>query len=97
MSPQENRIAKLLRIHGRVQGVGYRESMRQQAQRLSLTGWVRNRRDGTVEALVCGQEKQVDLIVEWAKQGPRFATVERVAATEAEISVNEEFEILFTA
>jgi acylphosphatase len=97
MNPQEIRIAKLLRIHGRVQGVGYRESMRQQAHRLGLTGWVRNRRDGTVEALVCGQAKQVELIVEWAKQGPRFATVERVDAIEAEVAVNEEFEVLFTA
>ncbi len=97
MNPQENHIAKLLRIHGRVQGVGYRESMRQQAHRLGLTGWVRNRRDGTVEALVCGHVEQVDLILDWAKQGPRFATVERVDAIEAEVAVSEEFEILFTA
>ena len=97
MNPQENHIAKLLRIHGRVQGVGYRESMRQQAHRLGLSGWVRNRRDGTVEALVCGRVEQVDLILEWAKQGPRLATVERVVAIEAEVAVSEEFEILFTA
>lgn len=97
MNPQENHIAKLLRIHGRVQGVGYRESMRQHAHRLGLTGWVRNRRDGTVEALVCGRTEQVDLILEWAKQGPRFATVERVVVIEAEVAVSEEFEILFTA
>ncbi|HSI94477.1 MAG: acylphosphatase [Methylophilaceae bacterium] len=97
MNPQEIRIAKLLRIHGRVQGVGYRESMRQQAHRLGLTGWVRNRRDGTVEALVCGRAEQVGLILEWAKQGPRFAMVERVDAIEAEVAVSEEFEVLFTA
>jgi acylphosphatase len=97
MNPQETRIAKLLRIHGRVQGVGYRESMRQQANRLGLTGWVRNRRDGTVEALVCGRAEQVDLMVDWAKQGPRYALVERVVATEAEIAESEEFEILFNA
>jgi len=97
MNPQGTRIAKLLRIHGRVQGVGYRESMRQQANRLGLTGWVRNRRDGTVEALVCGRAEQVDLMVDWAKQGPRYALVERVVATEAEIAESEEFEILFNA
>jgi len=97
MNPQETRIAKLLRIHGRVQGVGYRESMRQQANRLGLTGWVRNRRDGTVEALVCGRAEQVDLIVEWAQRGPRYAMVERVIVIEAEVALSEEFEIVFTA
>ena len=97
MNPQVTRIAKLLRIHGRVQGVGYRESMRQQAIRLGLTGWVRNRRDGTVEALVCGHPEQVDLIVEWAQRGPRYAMVERVIAIEAEIAPGEDFEIVFTA
>lgn len=97
MSPQGTLVAKLLHIHGRVQGVGYRESMRQQANRLSLTGWVRNRRDGTVEALVCGRAEQVDLIVEWAQRGPRYAMVERVVVIEAESAPGEEFEILFTA
>jgi len=89
-------VAKLLRIHGLVQGVGYRESMRREAVRLNLSGWVRNRRDGTVEALVCGNAAQVELIVEWAKQGPRVARVDHVVVAEAEIPETSAFEILFT-
>lgn len=89
-------IAKLLRIHGQVQGVGYRESMRREAERLHLSGWVRNRRDGTVEALVCGEANQVERIVEWVKQGPRFAIVDRVEISEAKITTSGRFEIVFT-
>lgn len=92
----ETVTARLLRIHGRVQGVGYRESMRREAERLQLSGWVRNRRDGTVEALVCGSAMQVELIVAWARQGPRFSTVEQVTVAEAEATARPAFEILFT-
>ncbi|HSI22611.1 MAG TPA: acylphosphatase [Methylophilaceae bacterium] len=94
MNPQEIPVAKLLRIHGRVQGVGYRESMRQEAKRLNVGGWVRNRRDGTVEALVCGEAVRIEMMVAWAKQGPRYATVERVEISEAEIPPGGEFQIL---
>ena len=89
-------VAKLLRIHGLVQGVGYRESMRREAARLNLSGWVRNRRDGTVEALVCGNATQVELIVEWARQGSRIARVDRVIVAEAKTPENHVFEVLFT-
>jgi acylphosphatase len=89
-------MAKLLRIYGLVQGVGYREAMRREAERLNLTGWARNCRNGTVEALVSGHAEQVELIVEWAKQGPRFAMVERVLVTDAGKTESNTFEILFS-
>lgn len=67
-----------LRIHGQVQGVGFRYSLAAQAQRLGLTGWVRNRRDGTVEAMVAGDAAAVNHVVEWSHRGPRSARVTRV-------------------
>ena len=75
-------MARHLRISGRVQGVGFRYSMADEAERLSVTGWVRNRRDGTVEAVVDGAPDAVEAIVAWARQGPRGAQV-------ADVEVNE--------
>ncbi|HWQ37407.1 MAG TPA: acylphosphatase [Burkholderiales bacterium] len=71
-------MTKHLIIHGRVHGVGYRDSMRIRAQELGVTGWVRNRRDGTVEAMVQGPQEAVDSIIAWAKWGPPAARVTRV-------------------
>lgn len=65
-------------VHGRVQGVCFRDSMRREAQRLGVAGWVRNRSDGTVEAVVYGVSADVDAIVRWAHHGPELARVERV-------------------
>jgi len=65
-------------IHGRVQGVFFRDSMRREAQRLGVAGWVRNRSDGSVEAAVHGESADVDAIVRWARRGPERAQVERV-------------------
>jgi acylphosphatase len=71
-------------IHGRVQGVFFRDSMRREAQNLAVAGWVRNRSDGTVEAVVQGEPAAVDAIVRWAKHGPERAQVERVDIEPAE-------------
>ncbi len=67
-----------LSIHGRVQGVFFRESMRRQAESLGVTGWVRNRRDGSVEAVIQGPAEKVEALLAWARQGPERARVERV-------------------
>jgi len=67
-----------LRIFGRVQGVGFREAMCREADRLGVTGWVRNRRDGSVEALVRADAAAVEALVDWARRGPPAARVERV-------------------
>ncbi len=66
-------------ITGRVQGVWYRASMAQEAERLGVTGWVRNRNDGSVEAMVAGNSEQVAAIMNWARRGPPAAQVEHVA------------------
>lgn len=72
------KVSKILKIRGRVQGVYYRESMRQEAMRLGVTGWVRNRRDGSVEALVQGESSLVAELVNWCHRGPPAAHVEAV-------------------
>ena len=65
-------------IHGRVQGVWFRGSARNEAERLGLTGWVRNCPDGSVEAVIEGPQMNVQRMVVWCHQGPRLAQVTRV-------------------
>ncbi len=62
-------------IHGRVQGVFYRASAREKAMELGLTGWVKNRVDGTVEILAEGERKRLDALIEWCYMGPPDAYV----------------------
>jgi acylphosphatase len=65
-------------IQGRVQGVWFRDSMRREAERLAVCGWVRNRSDGAVEAMVQGEAGAVDALLTWAQRGPPLAKVDRV-------------------
>ncbi|MEQ5774812.1 MULTISPECIES: acylphosphatase [unclassified Thalassospira] len=71
-------IAVLVRIEGRVQGVWYRAWTVEQARKRGLTGWVRNRRDGTVEAVFCGAPSVVQSMLNAAQQGPENARVDRI-------------------
>ena len=73
-----------LRIHGRVQGVWFRESMRAEAERLNVTGWVRNTPDGAVEAVIQGPAAAVEALLEWAHVGPPLARVDRVEVGDAQ-------------
>ncbi len=70
-----------LRITGRVQGVGYRASLAQVAHASRLRGWVRNRRDGSVEAVLCGPADACDAVILWARRGPPLARVDDVVVT----------------
>ena len=71
--------ARLLRIRGLVQGVGYRNALHREATRLGIKGWVRNRSDGSVEALVAGPAPALDQLVAWARRGPPAARVAEVS------------------
>ncbi len=83
--------AMRLRISGRVQGVGYRAWAMQTAVRLGVRGWVRNRVDGSVEALVIGDEAAVAAMVEACRRGPRAAMVMEVAVSEVEEDGSADF------
>lgn len=77
-------VTRYVIISGRVQGVWFRESMRMEADRLGVTGWVRNRRDGCVEAMVQGPGTAVEAIIAWCREGPGEAVVTGVEVRPAE-------------
>jgi acylphosphatase len=68
-------------VSGRVQGVFFRASAREEAERLGITGWVRNVPGGQVEVLACGTERQLAALREWLHQGPPLAHVTRVVCS----------------
>jgi len=71
-------------IEGRVQGVFFRDTARREAMRLNLTGWVKNRFDGSVEVVAEGEKEQVDQLVQWCHQGPSAAKVTGVQRIQEE-------------
>ena len=86
-----------VRITGRVQGVGFRAWIADHARRLDLGGWVRNRRDGSVEAVFSGAPEDVEAMVVLCREGPRYAEVSGVqVSAEAETVRGDGFKILPT-
>ncbi|HEY5205334.1 MAG TPA: acylphosphatase [Roseiarcus sp.] len=77
-------ILQRVLVGGSVQGVGYREFTRRAALNLGVAGWVRNRGDGAVEALIHGPRAAVEALVAEMRKGPRFATVDSVSVTEVD-------------
>lgn len=75
-------IVRHLWITGRVQGVGFRFHMQREARRLGVTGWVRNRHDGSVEAMIQGSAEAVERLIAWARRGPDSAVVSAVKISE---------------
>ena len=80
----EDPIRRRVTVHGRVQGVFFRDSVRQRAQSHDVAGWVTNRSDGAVEAVFEGKPDDVERLVEFARSGPRQAEVERVDVSDEE-------------
>jgi acylphosphatase len=87
-------IRRRVVVHGRVQGVFFRDSARRMAQSRGLGGWVRNTPEGTVEAVFEGEPAAVESMVRWCDEGPRGAIVERVEVTAEEPEGLTEFRIL---
>jgi acylphosphatase len=86
-------ITRRLQITGRVQGVGFRYAMHDEAARLGVNGWVRNRSDGSVEALLQGEADAVEALTAWARHGPRGAHVDEVQIASEEDSPHSGFQL----
>ena len=86
-------IRRRLLVHGRVQGVFFRDSTRERAHREGVAGWAHNRPDGAVEVVLEGQREAVDRVAAFVRSGPRGAHVERVEASEESSEGLDGFEI----
>jgi acylphosphatase len=86
-------VARLVVVSGDVQGVFFRDGMLREAARRDVTGWVRNRGDGTLQAHLEGEPDAVAAVVLWAREGPRHATVEELEVTTVEVAGFEAFRI----
>lgn len=86
-------IRRRVVVHGRVQGVFFRDTARRMAQSRGLGGWVRNTPEGTVEAVFDGEPEAVESMVAWCGEGPRGALVERVEVRAEEPEGLTEFRI----
>ncbi|RZF29775.1 acylphosphatase [Paraburkholderia sp. UYCP14C] len=89
---------RLVRVYGQVQGVGYRQACIDEATARGITGWVRNRMDGSVEAALQGQAEALDRICEWLVDGTHAALVDRLEVQELPLPVArfDEFKLAAT-
>jgi acylphosphatase len=88
------RIRRHVVVQGQVQGVYFRDSVRRLARELGVSGWIRNRPDGAVEAALEGAPDAVERIIEWSHQGPLGAQVDQVEAYEEQPSGETGFRVL---
>jgi acylphosphatase len=88
------RIRRHVVVHGQVQGVYFRDSVRRLARELGVSGWIRNRPDGAVEAALEGAPDAVERIIEWSHQGPLGARVDQVEVYEEQPSGETGFRVL---
>jgi acylphosphatase len=93
VAPSDWVIRRRVIVHGRVQGVFFRDTTRQRARSRGVSGWVRNNPDGTVEAAFEGESDDVEAMVRFCEQGPRGASVERIEVFEEEPEGLEAFSV----
>lgn len=92
--PQSQILCLKIIVSGFVQGVFFRYSAKEEADKLSLTGSAKNLEDDSVEIIVCGEKEKIDEFINWCRKGPAMAKVERVEAKEIEFQKFSSFEIL---
>lgn len=93
MAVDGGRRSVLIRVAGRVQGVWYRASAREEAVRLGIVGWARNLPGGDVEVCAEGSPRAVGQMIDWCRQGPPAAMVESVEVRESAVEGLEGFDI----
>ncbi len=80
-------------VSGRVQGVFFRTSTKTQADKLALSGWVRNCENGEVEGVASGTEQQLGIFISWLKQGPRMAQVDKLKIEDCDYQIFRSFDV----
>ena len=90
---QDTAVRTRVVAHGRVQGVFFRDSVRRRAQAVGVSGWIRNRGDGTVEAVFEGSPDAVEDVIRFSGEGPRGADVERLERHDEPVEGLDGFEI----
>ena len=88
-----NVAARLSTVHGRVQGVWFRDSTRREAERLGITGYAINLPDGNVEVLACGTPEAMHALEAWLTEGPPLARVSKVESVSADVALPTGFRI----
>lgn len=87
-------ICKYWTVSGRVQGVWFRASTKTEAEKLGLTGWVKNLPDGRVAVMACGPEAKIQALHDWLKQGPPLANVTELLDEEVPSANYQRFDVL---
>lgn len=83
-----------LLIEGKVQGVFFRETSRRVAERCEIRGWIRNRDDGKVEALITGEEDNVKQFIDWCREGPEKAIVANVVISDVSLQIFNDYRVI---